>query len=162
MRLLKRKRLWYDKHVMSLVVNKKAGFDYEILEKFTAGIELLGFEVKSLRKKLGSLEGAYVTIRGGEAYLVNAHIPPFQAGNTPKDYDPIHNRRLLLTKKEIDLLAANESKKGLTIIPISMYNQGRKIKVDIAIARGKKKYDKRETLKTRDAKREIERTLKYE
>lgn len=145
-----------------LIHNKKVGFDYEILEKFTAGIELLGFEVKSLRNKQGSLEGAYVTIRGGEAYLINAGIPPFQAGNTPKDYDPMRNRRLLLTKKEIALLASNESKKGLTIIPISVYNHGRKIKVEIAVARGKKKYDKRETLKKRDAKREIERTLKYE
>jgi len=143
-----------------LIQNKKAHFDYEILEKFTAGIELLGFEVKSIRGKQGSLEGAYVTIRGGEAYLINASIPPFQPGNTPKDYDPIQNRRLLLTKKEISELAGQENKKGLTIIPLSMYNKGRKIKVDIAVARGKKKFDKRETLKARDAKREIERTLK--
>ncbi len=147
---------------MSLIFNKRAGFDYEILEKFTAGIELRVFEVKSIRNKQGSLEGAYVTVRGGEAYLMNVSIPPFQSGNTPKDYDPMRNRRLLLTKKEIALLASNESKKGLTIIPISMYNHGRKTKVEIAIVRGKKKYDKRETLKKRETEREINRTLKYE
>ncbi|MEK7575422.1 MAG: SsrA-binding protein SmpB [Patescibacteria group bacterium] len=145
-----------------LIGNKKASFDYEILEKFSAGIELLGFEVKSIRNKQGSLEGAYITVRGGEAYLMNASIPPFQPGNTPKGYEPLKNRRLLLTKKEIAELAKNEAKKGLTIIPISVYNKGRKIKVDIAIARGKKQFDKRQTLKKRDAKREIERTLKYE
>jgi len=145
-----------------LIYNKKAHFDYELLEKFTAGIELLGFEVKSLRQKQGSLEGAYVSVRGGEAYLINASIPPFQPGNTPKDYDPMRNRRLLLTKKEIALLAANESKKGLTIVPVSVYNHGRKIKVEIAIARGKKKFDKRETLKARETEREIRRTLKYQ
>ncbi len=145
-----------------LIYNKKAHFDYELLEKFTAGIELLGFEVKSLRQKQGSLEGAYVSVRGGEAYLINASIPPFQPGNTPKDYDPMRNRRLLLTKKEIALLAANESKKGLTIVPVSVYNHGRKIKGEIAIARGKKKFDKRETLKARETEREIRRTLKYQ
>lgn len=145
-----------------LIQNKKAYFDYEILEKFTAGIELLGFEVKSLRGKQGSLEGAYVSVRGGEAYLMHGNIPPFQAGNTPKDYDPARNRRLLLTKKEIAVLARNESKKGLTIVPISVYNHGRKIKLEIGIARGKKKFDKREVLKKRDTEKEIRRTLKYE
>ena len=143
-----------------LVQNKKVYFDYEILEKFTAGIELLGFEVKSLREKQGSLLGAYVSVRGGEAYLMHANIPPFQAGNTPNDYDPVRNRRLLLTKKEIAMLALNESKKGLTIIPVSVYNHGRKIKLEIAIARGKKKFDKRETLKKRSAEREIRREMK--
>lgn len=145
-----------------LLHNKKASFDYEIMEKFTAGIELLGFEVKSIRAKQGSLEGAYVTIRGGEAYLMNASIPPFQPGNTEKNYVPLRNRRLLLTKKEIAQLAKEENKKGLTIVPILMYNKGRKIKVDIAVARGKKQFDKRQTLKKRDAKREIDRTLKYQ
>lgn len=145
-----------------LIQNKKAHFDYEILEKFNAGVELLGFEVKSLRHKNGSLEGAYITIRGGEAYLIATNIPPFQVGNTPKDYDPRRNRRILLTKKEIGKLAAIESKKGLTIIPISMYNSGRKIKVEIGVARGKKQFDKRETQKKRETLREINRTLKYE
>lgn len=144
----------------NLVFNNKATFDFEILEKFTAGIELLGFEVKSIRNHQGSLLGSYVTIRGGEAYLMNTNIPAFQPNNTPKGFEPVRNRRLLLTKKEISTLASYEAKKGLTIVPISMYNSGRKIKVEIAVARGKKKFDKRETLKKRDAKREMDRALK--
>ena len=144
------------------IQNKKAFFDYEILEKFTAGVELLGFEVKSIRNRQGSIEGAYVTVRGGEAYLLHAGIPAFQPGNTPKDYDPMRNRRLLLTKKEIALLAVNENKKGLTIVPISVYNHGRKIKIEIAVVRGKKKFDKREAIKKRDTERDLRRTLKYD
>ena len=143
-----------------LIQNKKVYFNYEILEKFTAGIELFGFEVKSLRDKNGSLEGSYVTVRGGEAYLMNANIPPFQTGNTPKTYDPIRNRRLLLTKKEIAELSGTESKKGLTIVPISVYNKGRKIKVEIATVRGKKQFDKRESTKKRETERDIRRIMK--
>lgn len=145
-----------------LVHNRKAHFNYEILETFDAGIELFGFEVKALRKGQGSLDGSHVTIRGGEAYLINAHIPPYQIGNVPKDFDPRRNRRLLLTKKEIDTLSGLENQKGLTIIPISLYNKGSKIKIEIAVARPKKKYDKRESIKKRDADREARRTLKGE
>ena len=83
-----------------LINNKKAYFNYEILEKYVAGIELLGFEVKSIKKGQGSLEGAYITIRGGEAYLIGSNIPTFQAKNSPESYDPIRNRRILLTKKK--------------------------------------------------------------
>lgn len=140
--------------------NRKAHFNYDILETFEAGIELLGAEVKSLRAKQGSLDGAYVIVRGNEAFLVQAFIPPYQPKNTPKEYDPKRHRKLLLTKKEIAELAAAENKKGLTIVPLSVYNHGRKIKVEIAIARGKKKYDKRETLKRRDAEREMRRDMK--
>jgi len=143
-----------------LISHKKAFFNYEITEKLTAGVELLGFEVKSLRAGQGSLEGAYVTIRGAEAFLIGAHIPPFQPSNTPTDYDPIRNRKLLITKKEIDQLTDIESAQGLTIVPISVYNSGRKIKVELGIGRGKKKFDKRETIKKRDSDREIRRTLK--
>ena len=85
----------------SLVYNKKAKFNYEILETYSAGIELLGFEVKSLRKGGASLEGARVLVRGGEAYVVGLRIPPFQVGNTDKEYDPVRTRKLLMTKKEI-------------------------------------------------------------
>jgi SsrA-binding protein len=141
-----------------LVHNKKVGFNYEIVERFEAGIELLGLEVKSLRAHQGSLDGAYVTIRGGEAYLINMSIPPFQPGNA-KDYDPLRIRKILMTKSEILHLASLE--KGLTIVPISVYNKGRKIKIELASVKGKKKFDKRETMKKRDASREIERTLKY-
>jgi SsrA-binding protein len=146
----------------ALIQNKKAGFNYELLEKLEAGIELLGFEVKSLRKHQGSLDGSYVLLRGGEAFLVGATIPPFQPGNTPEGYDQRRERRLLLTKKEIVRLSKAADTQGLTIVPISVYNSKRKIKVEIALARGKKKYDKRETLKKRESDRDIQRTLKNE
>ena len=140
--------------------NRKAHFDYEILEKYETGIELLGTEVKSVRGGQMSLEGAFVIVRGGETYLINASIPPYQPKNAPKDYDPLRNRRLLLTKKEIAELAGSEKNKSLTIVPISVYNKNRKIKVEIALVKGKKKFDKRETIKKRDTDREIRRTLK--
>lgn len=144
---------------MSLVQNKKAYFNYEILEKTEAGIELLGFEVKSLKAGQGSLEGSHVTIRGNEVFVINMNIPPYQPANTPKDYDSTRNRRLLLTKKEIVELNKKEDQKGLTIVPLSVYNKGRKLKLEIAVVRGKKKYDKRESIKKRDTEREIKRSF---
>ena len=141
----------------ALIQNKKAHFNYEILEKFSAGIELLGFEVKSLRGKLGSLDAAYVTVRGNEAFVTGMHIPAFQPNNTPTDYEPERPRKLLLTKGEIEKLLGFEKKKGLTIVPVSMYNKNRKIKVEIAIVRGKKAHDKRQSIKKRDTDREIRR-----
>jgi SsrA-binding protein len=140
--------------------NRKARFDYEILEKYETGIELLGTEVKSVRGGQMSLEGAFVIVRGGEAFLINANIPPFQPKNVPTDYDPLRNRTLLLTKKEIAELAGSEKNKSLTIVPISVYNKGRKIKVNIALVKGKKKRDKRETIKKRETDREIRREIK--
>ena len=140
--------------------NRKARFNYEILEKYETGIELLGTEVKSVRDGQMSLEGAFVIVRGGEAFLINANIPPYQIKNAPKDYDPLRNRKLLLTKKELDILAGSEKNKSLTIVPISVYNKGRKVKVEIALVKGKKKFDKRETLKKRDTDREIRREYK--
>jgi len=146
----------------SLIQNKKAYFNYEITEKFTAGIELFGFEVKSVREKKGQLESAYITVRGGEAYLIGANIPACQPKNAPVDFDPLRNRKLLLTKKEIKQLADVEAKKGLTIVAIAVYNAGRKLKLEIGIAKGKKSFDKRETIKKRETDREIRRTLKNE
>ncbi len=146
----------------SLLQNKKAFFNYEITEKFTAGIELFGYEVKSVRQKSGQLEGAYVTVRGGEAYLIGANIPAYQIANAPADFDPLRNRKLLLTKKEIKRLAEVESKKGLTIVAIAVYNAGRKLKLELGMAKGKKSFDKRETIKKRETDREIRRTLKNE
>ena len=140
-----------------LIYNKKITLDYEILETFEAGIELLGQEVKSLRKNQGSLLGAHITVRGGEAFLIACNIPPYQVKNTPADYNPERNRKILLKKEELHRLASLESKKGLTIVPISMYNKGKKIKVEIAVVRGKKKFDKREDLKKREVDREIRR-----
>jgi SsrA-binding protein len=140
--------------------NRKARFDYEILEKYEAGIELLGTEVKSVRGGQMSLEGAFVIVRGGEAFLINANIPPYQVKNAPKDYDTLKNRKILLTKKEIAELSGSEKNKSLTIIPISVYNKGRKIKIQIALVKGKKKHDKRETIKKRETDREIRRQMK--
>ena len=140
--------------------NRKAHFDYEILEKYECGIELLGTEVKSVRGGQVSLEGAFVIIRGAEAFLINANIKAYQVANAPKDYDPIRNRKLLLTKKELLELAETEKNKSLTIVPLAMYNKGRKIKVEIALVKGKKKHDKRETLKKRDTERELRREYK--
>jgi SsrA-binding protein len=145
---------------MSLIRNKKAHLDYEFLEKIEAGLELFGFEVKTLRSGRGNLEGARVVSRGGEAYLTGATIPPYQAGNTPKEYDPERTRRLLVNQDEIARIASAEGAKGLTVVPISVYNKGRNLKLEIAIARGKKQYDKRQDLKKRDEKRGMERTLK--
>ncbi len=145
---------------MTLLENKKARFDYEMLEEFEAGISLLGFEVKSLKMKRGSIIGAHVIIRGGEAFVVGMEIPPYQPKNTPKDYDPMRTRKLLLLKKEIDYLEGKGSQKGLTLIPIRVYTKGGFIKMSFAVARGLKKYDKREKIKKRDVERELGRNLK--
>lgn len=140
--------------------NRKAYFNYEIVEKYEAGIELLGVEVKSVRNGQMSLEGAFVIVRGGEVFLINSNIPPYQVNNSPKDYDPLRNKKLLLTKKEIRILADSEKNKSLTIVPISVYNKNRKIKIEIALVKGKKKHDKRETIKKRETDREIRREYK--
>ncbi len=145
---------------MSLINNRKVYLKYEIIEKYEAGIELLGFEVKSIKNSSGSLDGAYVIFRGGEAYLINANISAYQVNNTPKDYDPRRNRRLLLTKKQIRELSSFIEQRGLTIVPLSLYNKVRKIKIEIGVGRGLKKYDKRDVLKKRASQRDIERTLK--
>jgi SsrA-binding protein len=145
---------------MALIENKRVGFDYEILEEIEAGIELLGFEVKSLRNGHGSLKGAHVVARGGEAYLVGATIPAWQPANTPKSYDPERARKLLLSTKEIAHVSSAEGQQGLTIVPLKVYNKGRNLKLLIAIARGKKKQDKRQSIREREEKRRIRRSLK--
>ena len=145
---------------MALLENKKVHLRFAVLETFQAGMELSGGEVKSLRNKLGSLEGSRVVVRGGEAYLVGATIPPYQAANTDVAYDPERNRRLLLNKKELHELMEAEDRKGLTVVPIEVYNAGRYIKVRVAIVRGKGKADKREDLKKKDDEREIARVMK--
>lgn len=143
-----------------LVDYKKARFNYEILETYEAGIELVGSEVKSLKKGQGSLDGSHVIVRGGEAYIVGMLVPPYQENNQPAGYDSRRNRKLLLTKKDIRLLADKEGGNGLTIVPISIYNKGPLIKVSVAIVRGKKKFDKRETTKKRETDREVRREFK--
>jgi len=142
---------------MSLITNRKASFNYDIKETYSAGIELFGFEVKSLRKGQGSLDGSHVTIRGREAFLVNSFIPPFQEKNAPVDYDPRRNRKLLLTSKEIEEIGKVEKTKGLTIVPISVYNKGKVLKIDIGVGVGKKKFDKRESIKKSNVERDTRR-----
>ncbi len=142
------------------VQNKKASFDYEFLEQYEAGVVLHGYEVKAVRANKASLNGAYVIIRGGEAFLVNASISAFQVANTPKNYDPERARKLLLSKKELAMLERGSEQQGLTIVAIRWFNKNRHIKLQIALARGKKKADKREKLKEQSSKRDIERLLK--
>lgn len=139
--------------------NKKALFDYEVLEKFSAGLELIGHEVKSVREGKMNLRGSFVVVRGGEVYLLEADIPPYQPKNTPDNYEQTRERKLLLEKAEIEELEKAEHTKGLTIVPLSVYNKGRFLKVDIAIARGKKQFDKRQAIKKRDTERDLKRSL---
>lgn len=145
---------------MALIQYKKAGLKYERLQEMEAGMELTGGEVKALRAKQGSLEGARIVVRGGEAYVVGMTIPPYQVGNASKEYDPERSRRLLLKQSEIALVGNADSKKGLTVVPIEVYNKKNLLKLRIAVVRGKGKADKREDLKRRDAAREAERILK--
>ena len=141
----------------TLAINRKARFDYEILEKYQAGVALSGQEVKAVKNGHLSLKGAFVTFHQGRPVLTNAHITKYRfAGDLP-DYDPTQPRFLLLKKKEIAYLRGKLHEKGLTIVPLSVYTKNRLIKVEIAVARGKHEYDKRETIKKRDAEREIKR-----
>jgi SsrA-binding protein len=140
--------------------NRKARFNFDILEEIEAGIVLSGAEVQSIRSGKGKLDGAYVIIRGGEAFLVGASISPYQAANTPKHYEPEKPRKLLFSKKELAALERQTETEGLTVVALSFYNKGGKIKLATAVARGKKKHDKRESIKARDTKRDIQRTLK--
>ncbi|MBX4189488.1 SsrA-binding protein SmpB [Candidatus Parcubacteria bacterium] len=139
--------------------NRRAHFDYEFLETFTAGIELTGAEVKAARAGKISLAGSYVSIRGGEAFLLGAEVQPYQPKNEPLDFDGTRAKKLLLTKDEIAVLAKAEETKGLTIVPLKVYNKGRFLKVDVALARGKKQFDKRQAIKKRDTERDIKRSL---
>lgn len=123
--------------------NRKAHFNYSVEETFEAGIELMGHEVKSIKGGQGTMSSAFCVVRGGEAYILNLHIPPFQPHNVDPAYDPDRTRRLLLSKKEIKQLADKDDIKGLTLIPISLYSKGRYIKVSVAVARGKKVFDKK-------------------
>jgi len=140
--------------------NRRAKFDYEILETFEAGIELKGFEVKAIKSGRANIAGTFAILRGGEVWLVNVDIPPYQVLNTPKEYDPTRTRKLLLNKKEIKYLTEKIRSENLTIVPLKLYNKNNLVKVMLGLARGKKKSDKREAIKKRETKREIGRTLK--
>lgn len=136
--------------------NRKAHFEYFLLEHFEAGISLHGSEIKSIRAGQVSLAEAFVDIRNDEAWLVDAHVAPYEASSY-LNHDPKRPRRLLLHKKEIRVLWAAIKQKGMTIVPVQIYLKNGRAKLDIAIARGKKLYDKRAEIAKRDVQREIER-----
>ena len=140
--------------------NKRAYFNYQILEKFEAGIALIGQEVKSIKLGRINLAGSYVILRGEEVYLVGAHVPPYQPKNAPSDYMPERSKKLLLRKSEIKYLIGKTKEKRLTLIPLMVYTEKGKIKLEFGLAKGKKKFDKRELIKKRDTEREIQRELK--
>lgn len=142
-----------------LAMNKRAFFDYEILEKLEAGLVLTGQEVKAARDGQVSLKGAYVTLTGNEAWLINAHISPYKKAGEIKNYEPTHSRKLLLRRAEINRLQASREAKGLTIMPLKLYTRNHRIKVEIGLARGRQKADKRETIKKRDIDKAIKREL---
>lgn len=148
------------KEASLLVLNKRATFDYEIIETFNAGIVLSGHEAKSARLGHPNISGSHCIIRNGEIFIVGSNIPSFQAGNMPKDYGAERSRKLLLLKKDI-LRLTEKIKSGLTLVPLKLYSDKRGfLKLEIALARGKKKYDKRDIIKKRETDREIRRELK--
>jgi len=152
------------KDMKELAKNKKAGFDYEILEKFEAGLILSGQEAKSIKTRGLSLAGSYVVVRPEGVFWIGAKIPPYQPANARADYREQRDRKLLLRKAEIRRLVGIAAQKGLTFVPIRLYTKERyqdsgKVKLEFAACRGKKKYDKRETLKKRDTEREIAQKL---
>lgn len=143
-----------------LANNKRATFDYEILEKFEAGLVLTGQEVKAIRNGQASLSSSYVTISNQTASLLNASISPYKMAGPVPDYNPDRSRNLLLHKKELVYLTGKIKQSGLTLVPLSLYTKGKKIKLGFALAKGKKKIDKRRKIKEREEKRKIQRVLK--
>ena len=157
--------LWYDLlHIdpyMSLAENKKAFFDYEILDKAEAGLALTGQEVKSVKNGQVNLKGSYVTFHNGKPQIIGMHISKYKPAGKLPDYDPVRTRGLLLKKREIAYLQGKSQEKGLTIVPLKVYTKGRLLKIEIGVGRGKKTYDKREAIKKRELKREIDRTKDF-
>jgi SsrA-binding protein len=139
--------------------NRKAFHDYSIEETVEAGIVLAGTEVKSLREGNANLKDSYVLVKGSEVFLLNCHISPYTHGNI-MNHDPVRTRKLLLHKKEIEKLQGKAAQKGYSLIPLKIYFKDSRAKVEIGLARGKKQYEKRETIKKREADREIERAMK--
>jgi SsrA-binding protein len=142
-----------------IATNRKAKHDYFLLDTYEAGISLLGSEIKSIRAGQISIKEAYVRVDGREAWLVDAHISPYNPANR-YNHEPRRPRKLLLHKKELTRLYDNVRKKGVTIIPIRVYLKNGRAKVEIALARGKKRYDKRQTIANREAQREIDRQIR--
>jgi SsrA-binding protein len=142
-----------------IAVNRKARRDYHILDRYEAGICLLGTEVKSLRAGKANLKDGYAAIEDGEVYLHQVHISPYDKGSIG-NHDPLRIRKLLLNKREIRKLAQSTQEKGLTLIPLSLYWKGKHAKVELALARGKRQYDKREAIARREQNRELDRAMK--
>ncbi len=140
--------------------NKHAHYDYAIISRFEAGLVLSGQEVKSVKTGHVSLKGAFITVRGNELFLTNAFIPKYRHAGSLTDYDPTRPRKILLHRREIRSLIGKARSAGLTIIPLSVYTKGRYVKVECALARGKKIHDKRETIRKRDTDRSVQRALR--
>lgn len=155
----KKSKICYIQSVTSPIQNTKAGFNYEILDTFEAGLVLLGSEVKALRLGHATISESFIIIEEGELFLVKAYIAPYQLKNQV-GYDPYRKRKILISKKEFRMLEQRKQEAGLTLIPLSLYDKGRFLKLQFALARGKNKIDKRNTIKDRDAKREIGRLMK--
>ena len=142
-----------------VVQNRKARFDYQVLDTFEAGLVLRGTEVKSLRQGHMILKDSYCDITGGQAYLVGAHISPYEQGNI-YNHEPERRRKLLLHKREIERLDTIVSEKGLTLVPLKVYFKHGKAKLEFGLCRGKKTFDKRETIKKRETEREMAQAVK--
>jgi len=142
-----------------IVSNRKARHEYQILEVLEVGIVLKGTEVKSLRKRNASLQDSYALFKNGELWLLGLHINPYEQGNL-NNHDPLRTRKLLVRKKEIRKLFSRIAEQGLTLVPLSMYFKGPYAKVELAVARGKRSFDKREAIAKREAQRRISRTLR--
>jgi SsrA-binding protein len=145
---------------MERIENKKARLEYEILQTYQAGLVLSGGEVKAIRAGKASLAGSYIKIYGDEAWLVNAHIAPYQEKNTLTEYDETRARKLLLKKAEIKELVGKTKEKGLSLIPLQISDKRGILKIDIALAKGRKKHDKRQVIQERETKRKLDRYLK--
>lgn len=142
---------------MEYASNPKAGYDYEILETMEAGLVLKGYEVRSIKTGKVTIKGAYVKMLHGAPFLIGATIPPYQIGNVPQTYDPQAMRKLLMSKKQIAGLVGLSESQGLTLVPLKLYDKKGVIKLLVGIAKGKKKYDKRESIKKKDVQRTKER-----
>jgi SsrA-binding protein len=140
--------------------NKKALFNYQVIEKFQAGISLLGQEVKSIKTRGVNLEGSYIVIRNNEVFWIGCKISPYQPKNAPKDFNPERARKLLLKKEEIKYLIGKSKEKSLTMIPLMVYTKNDRIKIEFGIVKSKKKFNKKEVIKKREIEKEIERELK--
>jgi SsrA-binding protein len=143
-----------------LAFNKRAHYDYEISDKFEAGLMLTGQEVKSIKTGHISLKGSFVTAKGNELYLTNANIPPYEHAGDIKNYDPTRSRKLLLKKSEIKSLIGKSRVSGLTLVPIRVYTKKRYVKLEFGVGRGKKEYDKRQDITKRDAEKNMRRIIK--